>query len=620
MQSLIERCGAQAVVAPSMREIPLDVHQEALDFAEKLRQKKVDLLILMTGVGTRFLVQLLEKVMPKEEFVQLLRNVPTLTRGPKSVQALKELGLVPTVQAAAPNTWQDVLQALDHWGNAQSKKIFVQEYGAQNKEFLSELKKRGAHVFRVPIYRWALPEDTAPMRHLIRSICDGKVDIVLWTNATQLHHVLRVAAEEGLERSLQEALQRLVNASIGPVMSETLRDAQLQADYEASTSKIGIFVKEVMDQSATLINAKKNAQNLSTVPAQVYAILPYDNAQCAESVFMKSCRMEKTARRPIWLMRQAGRYMKEYRELRAKVSFLELCKNSDLACQVTVEAQEKLGADAAILFSDILLILEPMGVGLEYTRGDGPCIHRPVRCTEDIENLRPFDARESLSFVLDAVKKIRSALQKNVPLIGFAGAPFTVASYLIEGQGSRQYLHTKNLMYTQGQAWHKLMEYITQNTVRYLLAQIEAGAQAVQIFDSWVGCLSSEDYREYVFPHMKNLFAQLPANVPSIHFGTGNATFIETMRQAGGSVIGMDWRMPIAPTWDRLGNVAVQGNLDPAVLTSDIETIRRKVREILQQTQGRPGHIFNLGHGILPQTPFDHAKALVEMVHEYPVS
>lgn len=315
-------------------------------------------------------------------------------------------------------------------------------------------------------------------------------------------------------------------------------------------------------------------------------------------------------------MRQAGRYMPEYREIRSRLSFLELCRTPEVAAEVTVTAAERLGVDAAILFADILLLVQPLGVGLEYSRNDGPIIQRPVRSPKDVEQLPAIDAAAELPFVYEAVRLARAQL--HVPLIGFSGAPFTLASYLIEGGGSRHYLHTKTLMYRAPQAWHRLMEVLASNVVSYLRRQIEAGAQAVQVFDSWVGCLSPADYREFVLPHMKRLFAALPETVPAIHFGTGTAGLLELLREAGGSVIGLDWRVDLGTAWLRVGfDRAVQGNLDPVTLLGSREALLVRAREILDRAGGRPGHIFNLGHGVLPQTPVDHVRALVDFVHDY---
>ncbi len=339
-------------------------------------------------------------------------------------------------------------------------------------------------------------------------------------------------------------------------------------------------------------------------------------AALRDSPFLKACRREPVDVTPIWLMRQAGRYMAEYRAIRAKVPFLELCKRPELATEVTVTAAEVLGVDAAILFADILLILEPLGFDLEFAKGEGPVIHNPVREPRDVDRVRPLEDPKPLSFVYEAVSSIRSALKPTIPLIGFAGAPFTLACYAIEGGGSRHYQTAKTFMYRDPGAWNALMNRLVDSTVLYLNAQIAAGAQAVQLFDSWVGSLGPDDYRQFVQPHMARLFSLLDPSVPSIHFGTDTGALLELQREAGGSVVGLDWRVDLAHSWHRLGSgVAVQGNLDPIVLFAPLPEIERQTRRILEKAGGRPGHIFNLGHGILPQTPVDHVRALIDMVH-----
>jgi uroporphyrinogen decarboxylase len=334
-----------------------------------------------------------------------------------------------------------------------------------------------------------------------------------------------------------------------------------------------------------------------------------------DSPFLKACRREATPFTPIWLMRQAGRYMPEYRAVRSRLGFLELCKDSDAAAEVTVTAVERLGVDAAIIFADILLIVEPMGVGLEFSKGDGPVLHHPVRTPADVERLPDVDAPAAVGFVYDAVRKARAALK--VPLIGFSGAPFTLASYVIEGGGSRNYVHTKTLMYRAPDAWHTLMRHLSTAVTGYLNAQIAAGVDAVQLFDSWVGCLAPEDYRRYVLPHMQTVIRGLTPGVPVIHFGTDTSSLLELLRRAGGDVIGLDWRIDLAEGWQRVGHdVAVQGNLDPVALFAPLDEIRDRAARILDHARGLRGHIFNLGHGILPNTPVDHVIALVDMVHE----
>ena len=309
--------------------------------------------------------------------------------------------------------------------------------------------------------------------------------------------------------------------------------------------------------------------------------------------------------------------MPEYRAVRAKTGFLELCKTPSLAAEVTVTAAERLGVDAAIIFADILLILEPLGAELEFEQGEGPVIHNPVREAVDVDRLRQLEDANALDFVNEAIRQTRRALKPDIPLIGFSGAPFTLASYLTEGGGSKNYVHTKRLMYNDRGAWHAMMSLIAASLVKYLNAQIEAGAQAVQLFDSWVGALSPDDYREFVLPHTKAVIENVKPGVPVLHFGTGTAALLELMREAGGDVIGLDWRVRLDQGWERVGHdVAVMGNLDPVALFADREVLLAQAKRILDQADGRPGHIFNLGHGILPETPVENVIALVDMVHE----
>jgi uroporphyrinogen decarboxylase len=316
-------------------------------------------------------------------------------------------------------------------------------------------------------------------------------------------------------------------------------------------------------------------------------------------------------------MRQAGRYLPEYRAMRERFEFLELCRNPAAAADVTLLPVDRLGVDAAILFADILLIVEPLGVGLEFGRGEGPVIQRPLRGEAQIAHLTPIDVDAAVPFVFETVRRVTRALAGRVPLIGFAGAPFTVASYLVEGGPSRDYLHVKRLMYEEPEAWHHLMEILATATARYLNGQIAAGADLVQIFDSWVGVLAPDDYRTYVQPHTRTLIRALTLGAPVIHFGTGTAALLPLMRAAGGDVIGLDWRVDLDTAWESVGHdVAVQGNLDPAVLLAKPPYIRQRVKDILDRAGGRPGHIFNLGHGVLPATPVEHVRALVDIVHE----
>lgn len=335
--------------------------------------------------------------------------------------------------------------------------------------------------------------------------------------------------------------------------------------------------------------------------------------------FLKACRREDVDCTPVWFMRQAGRYMAEYRALRAKHTLLEICAQPELAAEVTLQPVRALGVDAAILFADILLPLIPMGIHLEFAQGEGPVIHNPIGSRADVEALRAIDPCEELRHVLDAVKLVRRELDGQLPLIGFAGAPFTLASYLIEGGSSRNFIKTKRLMYSDTRTWHILMSKLGCVIADYLSAQVNVGAQAVQLFDSWVGALSPDDYREYVLPHSRFIIEQVQrTGVPLIHFGTDTATLLPLLKEAGGDVIGLDWRVDLDRGWETIGvERAVQGNLDPVALFAPRAELERRVRRILDQAANRPGHIFNLGHGILPDTPVENVKAVVELVHEF---
>ncbi|GHT40404.1 hypothetical protein FACS189443_0700 [Planctomycetales bacterium] len=340
-------------------------------------------------------------------------------------------------------------------------------------------------------------------------------------------------------------------------------------------------------------------------------------AKWNQSPMMRAVRGEAAESVPIWLMRQAGRYMPEYQQVRNRVTFLELCKTPELAAEVMITAVNRLGVDAAILFSDILLLLEPLGFGLEFTPDGGPKITNPVREARDIANVRELESAEQLDYVMNAVRYTREGLDNSKPLIGFAGAPFTLASYAVEGAGSNNFRQVKAFMHIYPDDWQSLMKKIAISTARYLNGQIKAGVQIVQIFDSWAGCLSDEDYRKYVLPYSKMLIDLIIPGTPIIHFAPGNPMILPGVAEAGGNVIGVDWRISIPRAWDMIGHKrSIQGNLDPAILLTNPDVIRHHVLHILRLVERRPGFVFNLGHGILPQTPVENAIALIDAVHE----
>lgn len=338
------------------------------------------------------------------------------------------------------------------------------------------------------------------------------------------------------------------------------------------------------------------------------------------SRFLLACQCQPTDTTPIWLMRQAGRYMSEYRALREKYTILEIIKTPELACEVTLQPIKAFDLDAAIIFSDILPPLAGMGMALEFIQGEGPTLHDPIRTPHDIERLHVLPPEETLGFTLEAIRLVRPELDaRGIPLIGFSGAPFTLASYAVEGGGSRNRIQVKSLMMNHPNEWHTLMYKLSEVAGHYLLAQAYAGAQVLQLFDSWVGELSPYEYERWVLPYSRHTIeiAQ-QANVPIIHFGTNTNGMLPLIRAAGGDVIGVDWRIDLAHAWELLGEgVAIQGNLDPVALFADWDILQKRTRHILDTVHGRYGHIFNLGHGILPNTPVDNVRRLVDFVHQY---
>ncbi len=333
--------------------------------------------------------------------------------------------------------------------------------------------------------------------------------------------------------------------------------------------------------------------------------------------YLRACRKESVDCTPVWIMRQAGRYLDEYRAIRAKHSFIETCKTPELAVEITLQPIRRFELDAAIIFADILLPLEHMGIDFEFTKDDGPQINNIVRSRADVERMRAVNPTEDMAYLMDAISIVKKELNGKVPLIGFSGAPFTLASYITEGGGSKNYVFTKSMMYREPGTWHLLMSKLTDMVIAYLNGQIKAGAQAVQVFDSWVGCLSPADYREFVLPHQKRLMVSLDKSAPHIHFAFGASHLLAMIKEAGGDVIGLDWRTHIDDAWKALGHEpGVQGNLDPVALYGSREYIKRRVGDILDRAGSRNGHIFNLGHGILPTAPIDNVKYMIDIVHE----
>ena len=614
MARLIEKHGGRAFVAPSMREVAIEDNHVAVDFAHRLITGEVDLFIATTGVGFRFLIAAVEKHVQRDRFLNALSDITTLARGPKVVAAMREVGLTPSLRVPNPNTWREILSEIDARPTVPGQTVAVQEYGLSNASLVAGLEARGSHVLSIPVYQWALPEDVGPLKTNIRAISSGEIDVVLFTSAHQVTNLVLMAEKLSCSEPLSRAMEALVIASVGPATSDAIRAHGWVVDLAPQSPKMGSLVATAASECGALLAKKRGAapKRKDTAPLNGNA-----RPDWWESPFMKTCRLEPTDVTPVWLMRQAGRYMGEYRAIRERVPFLELCKNPSLCSEVMCTAVDRLGVDAAIIFSDLLPMLEPMGLELTYAPSDGPVIHNPIRDPSDVDRIHELERADSLSFVMETVQQTRQDLPSQLPLIGFAGAPFTLASYAIEGGASRNYLNTKRLMYGDQGAWRCLMERFARAISVYLNGQIASGAQAVQLFDSWAGCLGPDDYRTYVLPYVQQVIAALKPGVPVINFATGNPSLLPLLANTTAAVIGVDWRSRLDDAWQTVGfDRAVQGNLEPAVLLADVQTVRLRAQQVLDQADGRPGHIFNLGHGILPQTPVDHAIALVDAVHE----
>ena len=617
MQRMIEKFGGNAHVSPSMREVPIDPNRGAIDFANRLITGQVGVVILMTGVGFRYLLKAIERHVDTQRFLDSISDITTVCRGPKPAAAMRDVGLTPTYRVPEPNTWRELLQTIDGNFSIANQTIGLQEYGISNASLIAGLEARGATVEPVQVYGWEFPEDTDPLEKNVRALAAGERDMLLFTSAHQIVNMLRMADQLSLTDQLRAGLHHTVIASIGPTTSQMLEESDIHVDLEPSHPKMGHLVTESASRGVPMIKTKQRITLASSQITSSGKSMNSNSHPSENSLFIKACRGEATDRTPVWLMRQAGRYMAEYREVRAKQSFLELCANPTLCSEIMCTAVDRLGVDAAIIFSDLLPILVPLGFDLEFVAGDGPVIHNPIREGSDLSRVADLDRPEELDFVYETVRQTRKDLPEAIPLIGFAGSPFTLASYAIEGGGSRQYTHTKKLMRTDRGAWDALMQKLSSAITIYLNHQIDAGAQCVQLFDSWAGCLSPADYIEFVMPWMKQIIAGITPGVPLINFATGNPELLPLLRGDRRTVVGVDWRIPLDQAWQRIGHdCSVQGNLDPSVLLGSHDSIREAVAGLLEQAGDRPGHIFNLGHGVLKETPVENAIALVEAVKE----
>ncbi len=608
MENLILLHGGKPLIAPAMREMHPEENKESYVFFERLREGHFDILILVSGIGTRALFQALETQFPQSHITKTFKRCILVACDSQIPSILSEYGLKAAITLPGQTTWRDIPAALV---DLTDKRVAVQEFGFTNRELLESLRELGAQeVESVPINLWALPDNTKPLAQLIESILKGKVAIALFTSGYQVHNLVQLAESLGRLEPLMEAFTRLVVGSVGTSVTDILQGHGFTVDFEPEQHNMDFLVREAARKGPELHQFKSSfTLPVSSAPKKAF--------QLPDNLFLKACRRERTFRTPVWIMRQAGRYLPEYRKIRSKVSFLELCKTPELAAEAAVSAQEALGVDAAILFADILLIAEPLGFQLEFPEKGGPVIRNPFGGAAGLKRLREVDGNGDLGYVMEAVRLIRSRLKPGIPLIGFAGAPFTVASYLLEGGASKDFSRTRAVLGEDISVWDEFMVRIVKATVSYLNAQVEAGAQALQLFDSWVGILTPDEYKRWVLPFLQILTSGLKKGVPLIYFGVHTEPFFPDILKTGATVIGLDSHVDLGKAWKQLGDVAIQGNLDPNILLTDPDKVRKETEKILQKAGGRPGHIFNLGHGILPETPLENVRTMIDTVKTF---
>ena len=601
-------------------------NRDHADFANRVLTGDIDTVVFVTGAGTRAIIESALQTVPRQRFLDGLSDIRTVAGSAAAEQILQEFGIRPTVSVVAGAVeqhgsgdpadlavWRQILIAVDRQGSSVNQNIAL-EKTADQSSLIAGLESRGARLTPLAPFSDQVPDNPSAAIDLFERIDAGEYHGLIFCDAASTAQFVFLAEQFGRVRLTNHLLDDHLVICRTADAAEILQDRGFALDYILKAASPVAVVAEIGDNLASIQKQKHliriNMSGPATSPADPQA--PWYN-----NPFMKACRGEPTDVTPIWMMRQAGRYMSEYREVRSKISFLDLCANSQLCSEVMCTAVSRLGVDAAIIFSDLLPILVPMGSDLEFVKGDGPVIHNPVRTNADIDAIKVLESNEPLQFVMDTVSQTRNDLPADMPLIGFSGAPFTLASYMIEGGSSRNYHNTKKIMYGDPAAWQVIMQKLTDSISLYVAGQVEAGAQCIQLFDSWAGCLSYEDYKKYVHPYVKSIIASIPSSVPVINFATGNPALLPLLADTAASVIGIDWRVRLDSAWETVGHDrAVQGNLDPTVLLTDPKEIRRQAQIVLDQAGGRAGHIFNLGHGILPMTPVDNAIALVDAVHE----
>ncbi len=644
--SLLEKFGASVEILDPREPVEgrgpttkKTAHNRLSEFTGHLLIGMVDAVVFRTGAGVNHFFELVSRQHDARRVTDLLQDSQVIAASQLAAVALAAAAIEPIsafstdVNDAAAHrpqltgSWRNVLIAMDHHFQPQQltgNPMLNMTLGLEESEdwfsLSSGLEARGARIVPIPVFASSPPQSESSVIGFFEQLEMQNIQVLLFNSPVEASKFAFLAKRFSRARLTNHLLDHHIVIAVGNDTREILADRCFPVDLTLPKSlpKSQALSSDAIEEMAAVIPQLQSRKQNSYIKMSGPSSSSNDsNAPWYNNPFMKACRGEPTDVTPIWMMRQAGRYMSEYREVRANVSFLDLCANPQLCSEVMCTAVEKLGVDAAIIFSDLLPILVPMGCDLEFVKGDGPVIHNPVRTTKDIDRIKPLDSNAELEFVMETVRQTRQDLPADMPLIGFAGAPFTLASYMIEGGSSRNYAATKKIMFSDPSAWDQLMQHLVTSISIYLKGQIDAGVQCVQLFDSWAGCLSFEDYSKKVHPYVQQIIASLPADVPVINFATGNPSLLPLLADTRASVIGIDWRTRLDDAWQTVGyDRAVQGNLDPTVLLTNPAEIRRQAKFVLDQAAGRAGHIFNLGHGILPMTPVENAVALVDIVHE----
>ena len=613
LQQLVSDNGGQISICVCPNDSTKSTDPAIAQVANQLLTGGIEIVIFVTATGVNFFVEQASRKVDRQRLANSLSDITSIAGSAQAAAAFRAHEVEPTITLDRTSSWRDILISIDKQIRISNFNVGLEETDSIHG-LSAGLEARGGRVVRIPVYPQSKPVPEQSAIDFFEQIEAGEFHAILFTSAENVARFCFLAKRFGRARLTSHLLDNHIVLAIGAETAELLRDRQFPVDFLTKHADLTTAIEELASQMKDISKQKQVIRNSLSGPA---TSSKDRNAPWYDSPFMKACRGEPTDVTPIWMMRQAGRYMPEYREVRAKVSFLDLCSNPQLCSEVMCTAVKRLGVDAAIIFSDLLPILVPMGMDLEFVKGDGPVIHNPIRTAVDIDRIKPLESNDELHFVMETVTQTRNDLPDDIPLIGFAGAPFTLASYMIEGGSSRNYAHTKKLMYTDPGAWNLLMQHLASSISIYLNGQIEAGAQCLQLFDSWAGCLGFEDYKNFVHPYVKQIIASLPAHVPLINFATGNPALLPLLADTRASVIGFDWRVRLDDAWQTVGyDRAVQGNLDPTVLLADRQEIKKQAKVVLDQAARRAGHIFNLGHGILPQTPVENAIALVDAVHE----